>query len=227
MRSLVSGIMSYIWHRFQQSPPFGSYVTSFCKKGNLLSQWRGYGGAGGYSIGFRFPTKEVHYENNRKRGAILHGLLYKPAEQKALLDIVLPALEEVITLIRPNQGFSEDVRRDPMIADLVERLSRCLEVCCLRMKHSSFRSEQEMRLTTTRTFEGREFNADDLNFRQVEGGNVPYVEIPIRDEYAKIVSVRCGPTLPKRKAMKAVEMMLRQYKFEGVEVRSSAIPLGW
>lgn len=34
------------------SPPLYVYVTCFCKDGDLLSQWRGYGGVGGYAVGF-------------------------------------------------------------------------------------------------------------------------------------------------------------------------------
>lgn len=33
------------------SPPSGVYVTSFCRKGDLLSQWRGYGTGTGYALG--------------------------------------------------------------------------------------------------------------------------------------------------------------------------------
>ncbi|MCT4574068.1 DUF2971 domain-containing protein, partial [Bacillus thuringiensis] len=29
-----------------------SYVVSFCGDGDLLSQWRGYSGSGGFAIGF-------------------------------------------------------------------------------------------------------------------------------------------------------------------------------
>jgi hypothetical protein len=34
------------------SAPEGIYIASFCKHGDLLSQWRGYGTAAGYAIGF-------------------------------------------------------------------------------------------------------------------------------------------------------------------------------
>ena len=33
------------------APPEGVYISSFCKKGDLLSQWRGYGTAAGYALG--------------------------------------------------------------------------------------------------------------------------------------------------------------------------------
>lgn len=33
------------------SPPEGVYITSFCKNGDLLSQWRGYGSGIGYALG--------------------------------------------------------------------------------------------------------------------------------------------------------------------------------
>jgi hypothetical protein len=42
-----------------RSAAYHAYVTCFCESDDLLSQWRGYGGSGGYAIGFRtasFPT---------------------------------------------------------------------------------------------------------------------------------------------------------------------------
>ncbi|AVZ75573.1 hypothetical protein SLUN_28570 [Streptomyces lunaelactis] len=36
-----------------ESSPCHIYVCCFCGNGDLLSQWRGYGGVGGYAIGFR------------------------------------------------------------------------------------------------------------------------------------------------------------------------------
>ena len=34
------------------APAEGVYVTSFCKRGDLLSQWRGYGTGAGFALGF-------------------------------------------------------------------------------------------------------------------------------------------------------------------------------
>jgi hypothetical protein len=35
------------------------YLTCFCEEDNLLSQWRGYGQSGGYSVGFRVLSEGI------------------------------------------------------------------------------------------------------------------------------------------------------------------------
>src|SRR5215211_7755183 len=37
----------------EPSSTYHIYATCFCEDGDLLSQWRAYGGDGGYAIGFR------------------------------------------------------------------------------------------------------------------------------------------------------------------------------
>lgn len=224
--AVAKSIAKLVRVHLQDNIHVGVFVTSFCKRGNLLNQWRCYGGSGGYSIGFRFSKQNFMYGDDEKCGAELHGLLYKASEQKVLVDAFFSALMEILgVIVDPHIDVDRDFLKGlvPFIPDLCA----CLVVCCTWMKHSSFRSEREMRLSTVRSFVGDRYRADDIHFRQSGGLNVPYLKIPIRDDYAKIVSVRCGPTLQKDKAKQSVEMMLKRYSHENVKVTSSAIPLGW
>ncbi|MGW3911150.1 DUF2971 domain-containing protein [Streptomyces sp. NPDC005070] len=92
--------------------PLHVYVTCFCENGDLLSQWRGYGGTGGYAIGFRTESlKTLHKKFSMRdfdrvcygfpgvfeRGWMpehLHPDLGLDAYLKALIMVKDPAFEE-------------------------------------------------------------------------------------------------------------------------------------
>jgi len=57
-----------------------AYVISFCVKDNLLSQWRGYGKDGGYSIGFRATELRCRGGDN----VILKKVIYEPGDQRQI-----------------------------------------------------------------------------------------------------------------------------------------------
>ena len=63
------------------------YVMSFCTKGDLLSQWRGYAAAGGgYAIGFN-PSGlygRTTYEKEPYR--VLKQVVYEPSEQARIIQ---------------------------------------------------------------------------------------------------------------------------------------------
>lgn len=62
------------------------YVTSFCEKGDLLSQWRGYAAAsGGYAIGI--AAAEIWRPTNMRPGprVILRKVIYNPEIQRRIV----------------------------------------------------------------------------------------------------------------------------------------------
>jgi hypothetical protein len=71
------------------------YVSSFCTDGNLLSQWRAYGGSGasGCSIGFRVPDMvkraEIVGDGGVSQGVTLHRVWYDPRKQETFIDDVI------------------------------------------------------------------------------------------------------------------------------------------
>lgn len=87
------------------------YLACLCGAGDLLSQWRSYGGPGGYAVGFRAPELQVglpgaklvqvRYGDTAKREAIakvLRSIAPRPVGHPAASgyaraqQIVLPAL---------------------------------------------------------------------------------------------------------------------------------------
>ncbi|MFD5408588.1 DUF2971 domain-containing protein [Streptomyces nojiriensis] len=113
-----------------RSLPLHVYVACFCENGDLLSQWRGYGGTGGYAIGFRsdaletlskaFPMGQFDrvcygFNGTVRRGWIpkyLHSGLTFNDYLKALTMVKNPAFteEQEWRLAIPERGFPNDVR---------------------------------------------------------------------------------------------------------------------
>jgi hypothetical protein len=58
------------------SATYHAYAACFCEDSDLLSQWRGYAGEGGYAIGFR--TAALASMAERESGGVIRGPLAKP-----------------------------------------------------------------------------------------------------------------------------------------------------
>lgn len=65
-----------------EAPTEGTYVASFCRDGDLLSQWRNYAGGGGYAIGF---DREALTSQAEKWGGTLIQVEYGGADPRSLL----------------------------------------------------------------------------------------------------------------------------------------------
>jgi hypothetical protein len=61
----------------------GLYVVCFCANGDLLSQWRGYAGSYGYSVGVRTETLATF---TKSAGFVLGKCIYEKGVQKAIVD---------------------------------------------------------------------------------------------------------------------------------------------
>ena len=63
------------------------YLMSFCAKGDLLSQWRGYAAAaGGYAIGFDPSGLYGRSKYEKEPYRVLGQVVYKPAEQTRVIQ---------------------------------------------------------------------------------------------------------------------------------------------
>ncbi len=56
----VDGVVKEAFGIAGSTPWFDIYIASFCKEKDLLSQWRGYGGDGGYAIGMNYEQLKEH-----------------------------------------------------------------------------------------------------------------------------------------------------------------------
>src|ERR1039458_182431 len=120
------------------------FIVSFCQEGDLLSQWRAYGGSSGFSLAFR-PL----CQNNEVRLMCKHGfrtmvkpVIYEPNKQRARLRFILRRLIKLVS------GFSFRTT-SPVGASAHVELSVLLILemtdWAISVKHKSFSEEKEWR----------------------------------------------------------------------------------
>jgi len=121
------------------------YLTSFCKDGNLLSQWRAYGAGGGCSLGFRSAelisgAAIVGDDAVSSTGAPvwLQEVLYDEARQHAVIDRILSAVFPLLDV--PTANISEPIYlANTLDFEVIPIVAACI-------KSPVFREEQEWRL---------------------------------------------------------------------------------
>ncbi len=220
-----------------------AYMSCFCTKGDLLSQWRGYGATGGgYALGF--DARQISIP--RSGGVRLLRVIYKPKDQKEIVrdwvraffklkESLVRTMREKLdtpgigTLLRframASSAFTgkvlaagrltEDV---PIIKHLLQQgqqvFTRFLAECLICFKDPSYQEEQEWRVIQY----GQ--NAPEIKFRPSGPRLVPYVELaltaPIDGEAPRLPlkSITYGPTLEPAVTEKSLAMLLKHYQYE-------------
>lgn len=181
------------------------YVTCFCERGDLLSQWRGYGSDHGYSIEFekRALADGVHTTDEAEIGTDLYWIGYGDEAATATVDDALRDVAAETNLGHPG-----------MVA---HHLGLTLLGRLATVKNQSFEQEREWRCVVT-TYAP----ATELRFRPTDIGLVPYVAIPF--DLAGIKSVTVGPGRHVESRVAGVRQVLAHYRV-AAEVRMSDIPL--
>jgi hypothetical protein len=184
---------------------FRMFVTCFCRNGDLLSQWRGYGLDQGYSLGFSvMHLRGIKFNGNTidKVTQVQYGIT-NPA------DYFQEELERAThTTKHPDVSIWSASR------EFLPRLA------CV--KHPSFKEEQEWRLL--KQFERYELQKDQckVEFRPSSLGPVPYITLPFDLECLREVIIGPGSYTEDRR--EAIQSMLLYYGYSGVTVRISNIP---
>ncbi|MBA0046302.1 DUF2971 domain-containing protein [Mycobacteroides sp. LB1] len=125
------------------------YVTCLSAKGDRLSQWRGYGGTGGYAI--HFDTKLLQ-KTVRLRGLdgphvygeqyLLQQIAYQPDEASVYLSGILDRLADAINAqLHQPENSSRDGATFPYEFSLIE-----LQGAIAVMKDPAFEEEHEFRI---------------------------------------------------------------------------------
>lgn len=129
------------------------FVFSLSEVGDLLSQWRGYSGAGGVSIGFSFEKLRAKAKEN---GFRLDGCIYSDQEKQAITREFVAKIDREL-----------DGGKNYIADDIVKRF---LEIAA-RFKHKSFAEENEWRLISplVNNVERR------INVRATAASLTPYV----------------------------------------------------
>lgn len=179
------------------------YVTCFCENGDLLSQWRAYGGGGeGFSLGFRFSWLHALEQKFLR----LQKVIYNRDQQ---IDLVLMFLVTASGAIA-GEGWSEEEQRL-----FWQDAAASLTPWVIMFKNPAFEEEAEWRLVNT-------IPRNDLQFRRSGHRIVPYVEIPIGD--LALGRVIRGPYF-RGTEQRGAGIMLRSKCFISAQLEDSKIPL--
>jgi Protein of unknown function (DUF2971) len=212
------------------SPFVDAYFAAFCEKGNLLSQWRAYAGTQGFAIEVDplvFKGELTLSTKAPARNLRLAKVEYEPAQQERSFRELL---DETIETIEKQRGKSDRV--DATLAEFVRVV---LSSWAATVKHPGFREEQEWRVIFQPmiTTEERYHSTEEFVIRVEDYALVTHVELmpakvlphpPRQQPKLPIKSITCGPNVSMRSTMRALEILLRNNGYEGVNILKSEIP---
>ena len=180
---------------------FQMFITCFCKDGDLLSQWRGYGTDQGYALGF-----DTHLLN----ASVIDEI--KPV-QYGIDDPKEYFSEELDAAIRPtgHPGVEEYYRSGLILPRLAT------------VKHRSFIEEKEWRLMKQIPSFGKDGKNYEIYFRPSPLGPIGYLKIPFQTSCLREIIIGPGEYPTTREA--AVHEMLVKNGFNDTLVRTSNIPV--
>jgi hypothetical protein len=180
------------------------YVACFCEEGDLLSQWRAYGSAGGYAVGFRVADLRSAEPAEAGRSG---GVVASPVNLVQVRygdDAREDAVAQVLRTIAPDPvghpGTQGYVRAQTIVLPALAGI-----------KHPAFREEREWRLVLVT-------DQHEPSFRSGALGVAPYISL--RYPTVAAADVVVGPGREQRLREQGVKLLVG----ENVSVRSSAAP---
>jgi hypothetical protein len=190
-----------------------TFAASMCASGDLLSQWRGYGGqGGGYAVGFhRERLNRVTHPQSFEFAQVM----YSVSEQEAQLE---KALRDAIQIVGE---YEEPDALGPGAMELM--LGIGFTAAMLQIKNPHFQEEAEWRLVRTYWLDE---SVKETHMRARGAVLIPYLEIALTDSNTgdlPIVEVVVGPSRFDE-AEAGVRHLLKQHNLEHVETRRSDIP---
>jgi len=222
----VYRFLSLLKHRYD---PFQDnldvYISCFCENGDLLSQWRSYGSAGG---GYAVALEPRVRDQPPATPAFIsfRRVIYDPDVQRAYVEGSINKFVKILAEFRRNSPGNE-------IWEAAEKLTLryfLQEVgdyfWCF--KDQAFSEEKEWRFAyvTPRSVTGKR----PVRFRSTSNGIVPYVELDLFNlasggRYLQITKIVCGPTLHPDLSELAVLLAVRELGYKDVQPAISAVPL--
>jgi len=211
------------------------YVACFCQDGNLLSQWRAYGQAGGYSLGF-----EVDNDWQSMRlgmpgelwDSTLVKVIYVRDDQRRRINSILRQGFEAVRDIVPDERVLVGADVAKLLVDVVQYLSELLLNQIVTFKNPAFREENEWRLVVRpNLIRGQDRKppsrgpSPKFKFRQSRGSLIPYLELHPTDDKIPLKSVRYGPSLVGNRVEGPLRLLLADCGFTNVEVTGSELPV--
>jgi hypothetical protein len=185
-------------------------VCSFSAEGDTLSQWRAYGGSGGFAIGF---SGEFLLAAAKAEKFWLAPCIYKDDEQRLLIRLLLTdVLDENLRGIDREQGMHIPG------GNLVAYLNRYAPI----LKHHSFAEEREWRVVTSPIMCHRE----RFEYRAGKSLLIPYYRLALATEQRpmSVKRIVVGPNPHQKQAIAALETFLLKKDVIDVQVKPSTTP---
>jgi hypothetical protein len=207
---------------------FAYYVASFCENGNLLSQWRAYGGGGaGYALGFASEPL-LNPGTLLAAGvapAVLHRIEYDRVKQRRLIEYAVDRCAELlhVDLQNADSAFQRDVLLSGWFAVLAIQLTGLFP----QFKHPMFSEEREWRLTLSRLPHDEK---GILAFRELGNDVIPYILFELKLRATGLLPLReivLAPASEPELRRRALSKFLaaKGYPDDSVKLVGSDIPL--
>lgn len=212
------------------------FVTSFSEKADLLSQWRGYCPQGaGIAIGF---DKGLLNEYATNHGIRLEKCLYETSTQSklinSLIDECLSNFPSILNVSRHDYDkmniqdrcryeldshlFIQQPKNRAEVQYLFDNLVENINFTAPLMKHQGFHEEAEWRFIASNP-------TMDVNYRTSKSHLVPYLILPVIQEFPEIVKeIYIGPNPRPNKCEESIEFLLKTGNFKNIEIHRSKIP---
>lgn len=202
----------------------GMYVTCLSREGDLLSQWRGYGGSGGYSI--QFDAQQLRNTLQRvppKPPGSTQQFSVAITKVEYDNDKFHPALNGVIKAMADKLSNPELPKIPGAAPQIITQTTSEILGLSMRLKDPAFREEQEYRITTAvQTFPVNDA-ADACHYYPGKLGLIPRVHLAYVPSSIKKIIVGPGDFAATRKA--SLEHFISTHRdYAGVTVELSKIP---
>jgi Protein of unknown function (DUF2971) len=194
------------------NPDFDHYLVCFCEKGDLLSQWRGYGDRGaGYAIGFDLLEF-------MKLVGLPQPVVYEPRRQRR--DVSLLA-SMTVAAIDGYADLTGNVLSEQEIRDAAADLAAALSTeYVARFKSPHFKEEKEWRQIIVEYPNRETPSLAPTCFRSNSSMPIPFKKVSPRNLHEggqpllPVRQVVVGPTAHPSLAAKSIEMMIRMRGYD-------------
>ncbi len=186
-----------------------TFVLSFCDNGDLLGQWRGYGG--GVSIAFDgLEIGSIFEETN------LVKVIYSAFQQIQILDSLIMSFSTYLDGQKQKEGYNV------LETETISFLRLYFENIAAKMKNEAFAEESEWRILTTRR--GVDISQHpEVHFRTKNKGALPYLKIQPKDGLLPIKGITLSPNAHSS-AESIFNALLYKKGYRGYFIKKSVIP---
>ena len=185
------------------------YSISLSSKGDLLSQWRGYGKKyRSVCIGFDVNKLECDVVSGG-RSCILRKIIYNPVDQTNIIEAYM---NEACRVLENNENLF--MRDNDLLIETKRQIYTGILATALCFKEKCWEEEDEWRLIML-PYDSVRGNNLEVCFREGNSGLIPYVNAQIFANGSAIEAVK-KVILPKSgdfiRSKKAIDMFFRQIK---------------